>query len=569
MPFVHGAWRGPFRDLPREVPVLTAVAFTVALGFGIVAPAIPAFARQFGVSVAAAAMVISVFALLRVVGALPAGRLVDRFGEPGVMAAGIAIVAVSSVLAGFSCSFAQLMVLRGSGGVGSAMFSVSAQALLLGRVPSGQRGRASGLYSGGFLLGGISGPAVGGLVAAWSLRAPFFIYGGLLVVPAVITVVMLRDPPRQPPVAGEPPARSLAALACALRSRVYRAAASANLADGFAALGVRGAIVPLFVRDILHRSPVWTGIGFLAFAALNGAALLPGGRLADTLGRRPVVIAGCLISAGGLVVLALLPGLGPYLAGLAISGFGSGLLDVAPSAMIGDILDSGGGTLVAFYQMAGDVGAVVGPVAAGFLVDTASYAAAFVVAAAVLGVAAVLAFFSPETRLPDAAALPLTCVVLFLEVPVMAEPGDEMAGDELGHVHLRASHADRERVVDVLKAAFVQGRLTKDELDARVGQALASRTNAELASLTFDLPAGPASARPPRQPAREKPRIVLTVTVTTLLTASLWAGVLAAQPNSDGWAMLLFPFTFAWLGILILTGAVLLESRKTSVPAAS
>ena len=198
MPFVHGAWRGPFRDLPREVPVLTAVAFTVALGFGIVAPAIPAFARQFGVSVAAAAMVISVFALLRVVGALPAGRLVDRFGEPGVMAAGIAIVAVSSVLAGFSCSFAQLMVLRGSGGLGSAMFSVSAQALLLGRVPSGQRGRASGLYSGGFLLGGISGPAVGGLVAAWSLRAPFFIYGGLLVVPAVIAVVMLRDPPRRP-----------------------------------------------------------------------------------------------------------------------------------------------------------------------------------------------------------------------------------------------------------------------------------------------------------------------------------------------------------------------------------
>jgi DHA1 family multidrug resistance protein-like MFS transporter len=186
MPFVHGARRGPFRDLPREVPILTAVSFTVALGFGIVAPAIPAFARQFGVSIAAAASVISVFAFMRVVGALPAGRLVDRFGEPGTMAAGIAVVAVSSVLAGFSRSFVQLLVLRSSGGVGSAMFSISAQALLLGSVPAAQRGRASGLFSGGFLLGGISGPAVGGLVAAWSLRAPFFIYGGLLVVPAII-----------------------------------------------------------------------------------------------------------------------------------------------------------------------------------------------------------------------------------------------------------------------------------------------------------------------------------------------------------------------------------------------
>ncbi len=380
--------------------ILTSVSFTVALGFGIVAPAIPAFARQFGVDVTVAASVISVFALMRVIGALPAGRLVDRFGEPGVMAAGIAVVAVSSIMAGCSRSFAELLVLRGSGGVGSAMFSISAQALLLGSVPASQRGRASGLFSGGFLLGGISGPAVGGLVAAWSLRAPFFIYGGLLVVPAVLAAVVLRRAPNhRPAAASRPRVRSLATLGRAVRNRTYRAAASANLADGFAALGVRGALVPLFVRDVLHRSVVWTGIGFLLFAALNGAALLPGGRVADTLGRRPVIVVGCAISAVGMVMLALLPGLCAFLAALAVAGFGSGLLDVAPAAMIGDIIGSGGGgTLVASYQMAGDVGSVVGPVAGGFLVDSASYAAAFGLAAAVLIAAAVLGFVSPETR---------------------------------------------------------------------------------------------------------------------------------------------------------------------------
>ena len=169
------------------------------------------------------------------------------------MAAGIAVVAVSSVLAGFSQSFVELLVLRGSGGVGSAMFSISAQALLLGSVPGSQRGRASGLFSGGFLLGGISGPAVGGLVAAWSLRAPFFIYGGLLVVPAALAAVVLRHsagPPARRPPAAAGPAR-WPPWADAVRSRTYRAAASANLADGFAALGVRGALVPLFVREVL------------------------------------------------------------------------------------------------------------------------------------------------------------------------------------------------------------------------------------------------------------------------------------------------------------------------------
>jgi MFS family permease len=322
---------------------------------------------------------------------------VDRFGEHRIMAIGIAVVAASSVLAGLSGSFVQLIILRGIGGLGSAMFSVSAQTLLLISVVDDQRGRASGLYSGGFLVGGISGPAVGGLLAAWSLRAPFFVYGGMLIVPAVIAAVVLRDPPRRVPSDARPP-RRFAGMVRALRSRAYRAAATANLADGFATVGVRSAIVPLFVRDVLHRSAVWTGIGFLTVAVLNAAALLPAGWAADRLGRRPVIVVGCSVSAAGLVALSVLPGLWGYMTALAILGLGSGLLDVGPAAMIGDILGGQGGIVIASYQMAGDFGAVAGPVTAGYLVDAASYGAAFGLAAGVLAVAAVLGLLAPETR---------------------------------------------------------------------------------------------------------------------------------------------------------------------------
>ncbi len=420
--------------MPREVAILSAVSFTVALGYGIVAPSIPAFARQFGVSTAAAASVISAFALMRVVGALPAGRLVDRFGERRIMAAGIAIVAVSSALAGFSESFVQLIVLRGVGGLGSAMFGVSAQTLLLRTVRADQRGRASGLYSGGFLLGSISGPAIGGLVAAWSLRAPFFIYGAMLLVPTAIAFTVLRDRGKQPAseavtedqaiidqvelaadrvgggqvAAGQPVKtrqRALPELGHVMRSRIYQAAASANLADGFAVLGVRSAIVPLFVHYVLHRSPTWTGIGFGIVAALNGATLLPAGYLADRLGRRPVIVTGCLVSGTGMVLLAFVPGLTGFLAAMATLGLGSGLLDVAPSAMIGDLLSRGdgenggaGGAVVASYQMAGDIGAVTGPIAVGFLVDSVSYDAAFLLAAGILGAAACVGLAAPESR---------------------------------------------------------------------------------------------------------------------------------------------------------------------------
>jgi hypothetical protein len=85
------------------------------------------------------------------------------------------------------------------------------------------------------------------------------------------------------------------------------------------------------------------------------------------------------------------------------------------------------------------------------------------------------------------------------EVPVTTGPDE---GAAAGHGSLRASHADREHVIDTLKAAFADGRLDKDELDDRVGQTLAARTYAELATVTADIPAGPASAPPPRRAGR-------------------------------------------------------------------
>ena len=103
----------------------------------------------------------------------------------------------------------------------------------------------------------------------------------------------------------------------------------------------------------------------------------------------------------------------------------------------------------------------------------------------------------------------------------MPEPRDHMPA-ALGRAHLRASHADREQVIGVLKAAFVQGRLGKDELTVRVGQALAARTNADLATLTADLPAGLAVAGPSYQPASARaPRPVLAAAWVMCLGAAL------------------------------------------------
>jgi MFS family permease len=391
--------RNPFGSLPPEVAVLTAVAFSVALGFGIVAPAIPLFAKDFGVTNFAAGAVISAFALVRFASAPMAGRFVNRFGERVVLATGIGIVGVSSFLAGLSGNYTQLLVLRGIGGFGSAMFTVSSFALLLRVVSADQRGRAAGTYQTGFLLGAIAGPAFGGPLTAWSLRAPFFVYAiTLLLAGTVSTVFLARTALREHEVVAGTAAQPPASLRGAARSPAYRAAVANNFAVGWAILGVRSSLVPLFVVEGLRLSPSWTGAGLVLSAVVQGLVLIPAGRLVDTRGRRRFLRAGAGFSLVAGVTLALAGGAPLFLAAMALYGTGSALLGVSSAAVVGDVIAGRGGTPVAAFQMASDAGAFLGPLVAGALADSASFEVAFLASAAVSGLAFLTTLIMPETR---------------------------------------------------------------------------------------------------------------------------------------------------------------------------
>jgi len=98
---------------------------------------------------------------------------------------------------------------------------------------------------------------------------------------------------------------------------------------------------------------------------------------------------------------------------------------------------------------------------------------------------------------------------------VSIEPGSHAGAAIAGRGHLRCSTLDREQVVEVLKAAFVQDRLSKDEFEARIGRALAVLTCAELAAVIADIPAGLAGARPARPPARTRARLPMNQAITT------------------------------------------------------
>lgn len=398
--------------LPREVAVLSGVAFCVALGFGILAPALPVFARSFEVTALEASSVISAFALVRFVTSPLSGALVDRMGERVVMSSGLIIVSVSSAMAGLSQSFTQLLVLRGIGGLGSSMFTVSAMALLLRVVETHQRGRAAGAFQGGFLLGGVAGPAVGGLVVAWSIRAPFFVYAVTLMAAAAVALVFMaksRLREREEEVShGQ--ANKLQQLRTAVRDRAYQAALGTNLVTGFVLFGLRVSAVPLFVTEGMERGASLAGIGFLVSAVFQALLLLPAGRMADTQGRRKALLIGTIGTTAGMVVLALtdvatngwgsqaVAGTTLFLLAMGIQGVASAFLGSAPAAVVGDILGGRrGGIVVATFQMMSDVGAVIGPLVAGLLIDQFDFEWAFAAGAALSVVAVILVFVMPET----------------------------------------------------------------------------------------------------------------------------------------------------------------------------
>ena len=385
----------PRPRLAREVAVLGVIAFFVMVGFGVVVPVLPVYVRSFGVGYVEVGAVLSAFALMRLVASPFCGRLIDWWGERSLLAVGIGIVAISSGLAGIAQTYPQLLLLRGVGGIGSAMFSISAMTLLLGSTSPGIRARAIGFYQGGFLIGGMAGPAIGGLLATVSLTAPFFFYAATLAVAGVIGLVLLRSSPRG---AADESGASIARIPfrTVLRDRRFRAACLANFAQGWTSFGVRSALVPVLIVEVLNGPSSWTGIAFACAAVAQTLALAPAARFIDTVGRKPAIVGAFVVAAATIMVVPFAANIWILTGLLCLYGVAAAFMGTAPAASVGDAASGSGGRPVAVFSMFSDVGAIVGPLVAGFLVDTVSYPVAFGVGALFLLATSVYALRMPR-----------------------------------------------------------------------------------------------------------------------------------------------------------------------------
>ncbi|MCL1837713.1 MAG: MFS transporter [Propionibacteriaceae bacterium] len=386
--------------MPRNVWVLSGISLAVAVGFGVVAPVLPMFAVSFGVNEFAAGAVISAFALMRFATASFVGRANDRFGHRRVLIAGILIVAVSSAFTGLAPNYLWLILVRGIGGIGSAMFSVSGMTVLLASVGSDLRGRAAGMYQGGFLVGAVLGPAIGGVFARISLQMPFFFYAGTLVVAAAVGLG-LKSIQVTTSASDTQTARSLREV---IRDTRFHAACAAHLVQGWNNNGTRSTLVPLFVIGYLATTPadaaLQTGIAMAIAAGVQIALILPGGYLTDKYGRKIPMIVGAVISAIALAMVPWSTHIAMLATWLGLSAVGAALLGTAPAATLGDVAGTGADRAVAIYSMSGDLGSIVGPLAAGAIASAFGFLPAFLLGSGFWLISVVLSVRMRNTSQP-------------------------------------------------------------------------------------------------------------------------------------------------------------------------
>ncbi|HHU39137.1 MAG TPA: MFS transporter [Propionibacterium sp.] len=362
--------------VPREIWVLVVAAFVIALGFGIIAPILPQYAASFDVGVAAASAIVTVFALTRMVFAPAAGSLIGRFGERWMYIAGLAVVAASSFLCAVAVGYWDLLLWRGLGGIGSVTFTVSSMGLIVRLAPPTARGRTSALYGSAFLLGNIIGPILGTFLAVLGFRVAFAIYGGTVVLALLVVLVFLRVAPR--PTTGDD-VRPRMTLNEAMSLPHYRALLVSGFANGWATFGVRIALVPLLAANVPTIGAPMAGIALTLMAVGNVIAQQFTGRLTDSLGRRPVLMLGLLVTGVTTLVFGWSTTIPVFLGLSVLTGVGASMIQPASQAMLADIIgaDRNGGQALSTFSMSTDLGSIAGTLLAGLIADVFGFGWAF------------------------------------------------------------------------------------------------------------------------------------------------------------------------------------------------
>ena len=376
------------------------------LGFGGVVPALPLYAKSFGVSVSAIGMAIAVYGLARFAGAIPAGLAVRlRSAAAGALVLGGLVTSAGNLWCALASSYPEFILARFVAGAGAGLIVTTGQIVLADITTRERRGRMVSIYQGTFIFAAGVGPFPGGLLSEhFGLNAPFLAYAvagigaGAVAAFAVgetrdFGLTMTRRGKGGGGVSMLTQMRRLA------RQIGFVLACLVSLANAAARTGGLFSVVPLLGSLRLGLSVTEIGAAMAVGTVIGLIAAYPGGMLTDHFGRKAVIAPATVISGIAMLLFCVAPSYAWFIAASIAWGVASSIGGAAPSVYAADSAPPGmNASTMSLFRMTGDIGYVAGPLALGWIADLFGAPTALVCAAGLL-MSAGLAFalFAPET----------------------------------------------------------------------------------------------------------------------------------------------------------------------------
>ncbi|HVF91872.1 MAG TPA: MFS transporter [Blastocatellia bacterium] len=349
--------------------IIFVTVFIDLVGFGIVIPILPLYARRFDASETVIGLLLGIFSAMQFIFSPILGRLSDKVGRRPVLLLSLIGTSVGFLIMGMAGTLWMLFLARIIDGISGGNIS-TAQAYIADVTPPDQRARGMGLIGAAFGLGFIVGPALGGVLSRISLSAPFFFAAGLAALNAVALYFLL--PESLKPEHRDGAGRRASITGVIKESGSWRLGAiMATWFFSTLSFSIVTAIYALFTLSRFNYDAAHVGYIF-AFVGLIGAVIQGGliGRLVKVFGDKALVIAGTALVAISLFWLPLSDSLSKLLLATTVFAVGNSLatptLNAMASKSVSALLQ---GRVLGVFQSVASLARIIGPIIGGFLLS--------------------------------------------------------------------------------------------------------------------------------------------------------------------------------------------------------
>jgi MFS family permease len=352
----------------RLLILASAMVFFDVVFFSAIAPLLPDYVADLGLSKAQAGVLSASYAAGTLAFSLPAGLLAASFGPRRTVIVGLLLLGFSSVAFGFAKEFLLLDAARFiQGGAGALIWS-GALTWLISVSPPERRGSIIGTALGTAVAGALLGPALGALAAAIGTEPVFSAVLGVAIALAIFAARL--------PEAEAPERQDLHEVAETMFSRPI-VMATTFVAIPSVMFGAVEVLVPLQISDLGGGHALIAG-GFIAGAALEAVLAPTAGRYSDRVGRRLPFMVGLSICAVAMAAVAIGQAMSVVMAGLILTSLGGGICFTPALTMLSEVAESSQlhqGFAAGLSNMAWAAGQVVGGLAGGGAASVAGNAA--------------------------------------------------------------------------------------------------------------------------------------------------------------------------------------------------